>query len=88
MAHDPEFKGRIEVQPQREPVTVRINVSAVYGGDVASVRCALGLTDDGSRPSQATLAPDYVPPEVAARRAKAPRRFVTPTDLHIPGEWD
>ena len=87
MAYDPEFKGRIEVQPQREPVTVRISVSAVYG-DVASVRRALGLTGDGSQPSQATLAPDHVPPEVAARRAKAPRRHATPTDLHIPGEWD
>lgn len=75
MVYNPEVKVRIEVRAQDS-----------FGRLVA---CAYHtFTDDGSRPSQATLAPDYVPPEVAARRAKAPRRFVTPTDLHIPGEWD
>lgn len=43
---------------------------------------------DGIEPSAATIGPDYVPSAVAMRRAKAPRKIVIPTDLHIPGEWD
>lgn len=77
------------VQPAAEPIQPKVETVRANAADMAG-RCAKGLADPSTRTTLSTL-PDYVPPEVAKRRARGYgvggyQKRIIPTDLDLPGD--